>query len=106
LNQLNAKCVAWLLFLNQFKKFFVKYPIAINSVLEWYYKAKQADWADFESLKKTFPSTDYVGNGLFVFNIGGNKYRLIARIIFKVRTLFIRFIGTHKEYDNIKLDTL
>jgi mRNA interferase HigB len=87
-------------------KFFDKYPAASNSVLEWYGKTKDADWSDFAELKQTFPATDYVGNGLFVFNIGGNKYRLIARIIFSVRTVYIRFIGTHKEYDKVKLSGL
>ena len=88
------------------KQFFEKVPAATNSVLEWYGKTKDADWSDFAELKKTHPSADYVGNGLFVFNIGGNKYRLIARIIFRVRTIYIRFIGTHKEYDKSRLSGL
>ena len=57
-------------------------------------------------LKKMFPATDYVGNDLYVFNLGGNKYRLIARVFFSVRTVYIRFIGTHREYDKVKLSDL
>lgn len=53
-----------------------------------------------------FPSTDYVGNDLYVFNIQGNKYRLIARITFRVRTVYIKFIGTHAEYDKVNLGDL
>ena len=53
-----------------------------------------------------FGSVDFVGNDLYVFNIKGNQYRLIVRIKFKIRTIYIRFIGTHKEYDRVKLDDL
>ncbi|MGN7888197.1 type II toxin-antitoxin system HigB family toxin [Dyadobacter sp. 22481] len=72
----------------------------------WYKGALNASWANFADVKQTFNSVDSVGNALFVFNIGGNKCRLIARILFKKRTLFIRFIGTHKQYDEVNLSTL
>ncbi|MDB4918117.1 MAG: addiction module toxin RelE [Mucilaginibacter sp.] len=52
-------------------------------------------------MKNTFNSVDAVGNDRYVFNIKGNNYRLIALIIFKVRTVFIVFIGTHGEYNKI-----
>ena len=82
------------------------YPKSANALLNWYLKSKDGDWANFVDVKKVFGTTDSVGNGLYVFNIGGNKYRLIARIIFKARTVFIRFIGTHAEYDKVKLSDL
>jgi len=87
------------------QKFFEKYPSATKAVLEWYDKAKGADWADFSELRDTFGSADYA-EGLFIFNVGGNKYRIIARIFFSVRTVYIRFIGTHTEYDKVKLSDL
>lgn len=71
---------------------------------KWYYDTKEADWKNFNELKKTFNNADSVGNDRYVFDIKGNQYRLIALIIFKVRTVFILFIGTHKEYDKIKAD--
>jgi len=52
-------------------------------------------------VKETFTSADYVGNNRFVFNIKGNNYRLIAIIIFASQKVYIRFIGTHKDYDKI-----
>ena len=52
-------------------------------------------------MRNTFNSVDAAGNDRYVFNIKGNSYRLIALIIFKVRTVFILFVGTHKEYDRI-----
>lgn len=51
-------------------------------------------------VKQTFNSVDYVGNDRFVFNIKGNDYRLVAIILFAAKKVFIRWIGTHKEYDN------
>ena len=68
---------------------------------EWYEKASAANWKNFAAVKQTFNSVDAVGNDRYVFNVKGNHYRLVALIIFKTRTLFIRFIGTHAEYDKI-----
>lgn len=74
---------------------------AIDALNEWYIKVKLADWSNYNEVKKEFPSCDYVGNDRYVFNIKGNRYRLIAIIHFDVRTVYIRFIGTHAEYDKI-----
>jgi mRNA interferase HigB len=87
-------------------EFIEKYPRSAKVMLEWYLKTKESDWTNFADIKRVFGATDSVGNGLYVFDIGGNKYRLIARIIFGARTVFIRFIGTHKEYDKVKLSDL
>ena len=87
-------------------EFIERYPASAKAMLEWYLKTKQSDWTNFADLKKVFGATDSVGNGLYVFNAGGNKYRLIARIIFRTRTVFIRFIGTHKEYNKVNLSDL
>ena len=81
-------------------------PDAADSLNNWYRITEQSDWANFNELRTFFGSADAVGNDLYVFNIKGNHYRLIARIIFKVRTVYIRFIGTHAEYDRVKLDDL
>jgi mRNA interferase HigB len=87
-------------------EFIEKYPVSARVMLEWYLKTKESDWANFADTRRVFGATDSVGNDLYVFNVGGNKYRLIARIIFGARTVFIRFIGTHKEYDKVKLSDL
>jgi len=87
-------------------EFIEKYPASAKPMIEWYLKVKQSDWTNFADVKKAFRAADAVGNGLYVFNIGGNKYRLIARIIFGARTVFIRFIGTHAEYDKVNLSRL
>jgi mRNA interferase HigB len=72
---------------------------------EWLTKLKLANWASTYDMKKTFPSVDLLGNGSSraVFDIGGNKYRLIGKYAFgdKQVHLFICWIGTHADYDKI-----
>lgn len=74
---------------------------AENSLNAWYKIISKTNFASFNDLRKTFPSTDLVNN-LTVFNIGGNKYRLIAAVHYNRNIIFIRQILTHKEYDKNK----
>ena len=60
------------------------------------------EWKNHADLKAAFPSADYVGNDRYVFNISGNKYRLITIVVFYGGFLHVRFVGTHAEYDKIK----
>ena len=69
--------------------------------MDWYKKVNDADWESFHDVKEMFNSADSVGNERYVFNIKGNKYRLVAMIFFDKRTIFIRFVGTHSQYDDI-----
>lgn len=57
-------------------------------------------------MKEMFNSVDAVGNDRFVFNIRGNNYRIVALIFFDIRTVYIRFVGTHQEYDKIDCSTI
>lgn len=82
-------------------QFIVKHPPVREPLLYWYYRTKLAEWNHFAAVKKDFNSVDAVGNDRYVFNIKGNSYRLITLIHFDVRTVYIRFIGTHAEYDKI-----
>lgn len=82
------------------------HPDSKTSLHDWYEVVKKADWKNFNEMKYTFNSVDGVGCDGYVFNIKGNSYRLIALIIFKVRTVFILFIGTHAEYDKINAETI
>ena len=78
----------------------------IEPLNEWWRKAKAADWATFQDVKKTFGSVDSVGNDRYVFNIKGNKYRLVAMIFFDKRTMYIRFVDTHTNYYKIDCTTI
>jgi mRNA interferase HigB len=83
------------------REFGEQHPDAIESLNSWYENTKDADWGKFSDIKETFNSVDYVKNDRYVFNIKGNRYRLIALIFFDIRTVFIRFLDTHAEYDKI-----
>ena len=77
-----------------------------DAIDNWYRKTKKSDWRNLQDVKETSNSVDYVGNNRYVFNIKGNRYRLVALIHFNRRTLYIRFIGTHSEYDDIDCATI
>jgi mRNA interferase HigB len=83
-----------------------KHPLSSAPLNNWYKIAKAADWNKLADIKKVINSVDYVGNDRYVFNIKGNDFRLVAMIFFDKRTLFIRFIGTHAEYDKIDCSTI
>lgn len=82
-------------------EFGLQHTGAATALNEWYTIVKAADWKSLADLKQTFNSADYVGNDHYVSNIKGNHYRLVAMIFFDKRTLFIRFVGTHAQYDKI-----
>jgi len=78
-----------------------RYPNTSNSLDAWYRIINRTEIANFSKLKDIFPSADKVGN-LTVFNIGGNKIRLIAAIHYNTQCLYIRHVLSHKEYDKGK----
>ena len=67
----------------------------------WYDIAEKAEWHSLSDIKEDFPATDYVGNQHYVFNIRGNRYRLVVVIKFTVGRIFVRFVGSHRDYDKI-----
>lgn len=67
---------------------------------------KTAQWTNHLDLKKMFPSADYIKNGRYVFNIGGNNFRVVAVVVFIAGVMNIRFVGTHAEYDKIDCATI
>lgn len=87
-------------------EFVGKYPASAESLNKWWEITSKVNWNNFNEIKKDFSSADYVGNDRYVFNISGNKFRLIAMIHFSIRTVYIRGILTHKEYDNTDCSTL
>jgi len=72
----------------------------------WYAEAKSALWNNFGDIKQISASASHVANNRVVFNIGGNKYRLIVKVHYPARIVFIRFVGTHQEYDQIDASTI
>lgn len=72
-----------------------------QSLLSWYKIAKAADWASPDDVKAQYRNASILRANRVIFNIGGNKYRLVVWFNYHVRVGFIRFVGTHREYDGI-----
>ena len=77
------------------------YTDAEQALYTWYNVAKSKDWKNFNEVKDSYPSADQVGADRMVFNIKGNKYRLIVRFGFTFKSVQIKWFGPHKEYDKI-----
>jgi mRNA interferase HigB len=85
--------------INQYSNLHPDVKLALD---EWYIKTERSQWNCFADIKKTFNNVDNVGGKRYVFNIKGNSYRVIALILFGLKIVYIRFVGTHSEYDKIK----
>ena len=88
------------------KEYAEAHPESKTALQEWANTVKQSERFCFADVKKTFNSADSVGNQHYVFNIKGNTYRLVVVIKFTVKFVYIRFIGTHKEYEIINCSTI
>ena len=83
------------------KEFIGSHPDARVALQEWVTIVKRSEWTCFADVRQTFGSVDAVGNQHFMFNIKGNRYRLVVVIKFTIRFVYIRFVGTHDEYRKI-----
>jgi mRNA interferase HigB len=72
----------------------------------WNREVKQAEWLDPLDIKEQFRTASILKGGRAVFNIAGNKYRLVVWINYPAKTVYIKFIGTHKQYDKIDAETI
>jgi mRNA interferase HigB len=69
----------------------------------WFREASRADWKSPAEVKTAYRNASIVGNDRVVFNVAGNKYRLVVRINYACRIVYIRFVGTHRQYDRINV---
>jgi mRNA interferase HigB len=83
-----------------------KHPDVKSSLSAWYAEAKHASWKTSDDIVKSYPYADPIKDNRVVFNIKGNDYRLIVKIHYNTGIIFIRFIGTHTEYDKIDAETI
>lgn len=83
------------------REFWVKHAASEQYLKTWYETAKTSSWKNPNQVKKTYASASILKNNRVVFNIKGNSYRLIVKFNFERQWAFIRFIGTHTEYDKI-----
>jgi mRNA interferase HigB len=83
------------------REFWTKHPDCEQQLKSWNREAETSGWKNSNGIKKEYPSASILGKNRVVFNIKGNNYRLIVKINFQYQMMWIRFIGTHKEYDKI-----
>jgi mRNA interferase HigB len=88
------------------REFSGKHPPAKPPLDAWYAAVRRADWASFADVKTTYGNADVMAGNRVIFNLGGNKYRLIAKIAYRCRIVYVRFVGTHAEYDQINAKTI
>jgi len=88
------------------REFWERHPQAEQPLKAWHQQVKSADWATPDDVKAAYRSADFLKGNRVCFNIGGNKYRLIVQINYPKRVVFIRFVGTHAEYDKIDADSV
>ena len=81
--------------------FWEKYPDAEQPLKAWYKTARVAIWSTPADIKAQYRSASIVGNNRVVFNIAGNKYRLVVGVNYDYQALYIRLVGTHREYDAV-----
>ncbi len=84
-----------------FRDFTAKHPQAKAPLDAWFAEARRADWGSFADVKAAHRSAETLPGNRVIFNIGGNKYRLVAKFAYRCRTVYVRFVGTHAEYDRI-----
>lgn len=84
------------------RDFWEKYPDSQEPLENWYYEAIKADWSSPQQIKEKFRNVSIVSDNRVIFNIKGNDYRLIVKINYPHRLIYIRFVGTHKQYDTVE----
>ena len=72
----------------------------------WYFEVKHGDWSSPAEVKLKYRSASILKDNRIVFNIAGNKYRLVVRVNYESKTIFIRFVGTHRDYDKIDAEVI
>ncbi|MCW5877909.1 MAG: type II toxin-antitoxin system HigB family toxin [Anaerolineales bacterium] len=87
-------------------KFWGAHPDATEVLRAWYVDASNAQWRGPSDLKKIYTAVSILKNNRAVFNIKGNRYRLVVKINYSAQIVFVRFVGTHAQYDKIDAQTI
>jgi mRNA interferase HigB len=83
------------------RSFWEKYPDNEQQLTTWYRETGKSEWGSPNDIKKNYPSASIIAGNRVVFNIKGNNYRLIVKVNYDYGMVWVRFIGTHADYDNI-----
>jgi mRNA interferase HigB len=88
------------------REFWLKHKDAEQQLKSWHKEANKSDWKSPNDIKSEYPSASILNDNRVVFNIKGNQYRLVVKINYDYQLLWIRFIGTHAEYDKINANKI
>ena len=88
------------------REFWEQHQQAEQPLRSWFREAAAADWASPEDVKRRYRHASILKTNRVVFNIGGNKYRLVVQINYDFKIIYIRFVGTHGAYDKVDAETV
>lgn len=88
------------------REFWTNHADARQPLEAWYHEALKAHWKTPQDVKNHYANASFVAGNRIIFNIGGNKYRLVVRVNYEYGIVYIRFIGTHAEYDRIDVERI
>lgn len=88
------------------REFWDKHPDATIPLKTWFHDVERAEWNSPVDIKDTHRNASFVANSRVVFNIKGNRYRIVVVVVFQHSLVYIRFVGTHQEYNQIDLTTI
>jgi mRNA interferase HigB len=94
----------WILTHQTLKQFWLRHADAKGPLKAWLVMLSEARWSGPADIKRVFRTASFVGHDRVVFNIGGNKYRLVTSVDYKMGRVYVRFLGTHAEYDKINVN--
>lgn len=86
--------------------FWAKHPRAEAPLRAWYQLARAARWSGPQDIRDQFGSADFVGDNRVIFNIAGNHYRVVVRVSYLFKQVLVKFVGTHRDYDDIDPNTV
>ncbi len=92
--------------IKRIQEFWKQHADSKDALQTWYNTVKNENWTCFNDIKKTFGTADVIAGNRAVFNIKGNHYRVIVKIHYNTKVVYIRFIGTHAEYDKINAEEI
>ena len=88
------------------RAFWERHPDAEQALQAWYHDVRQATWTSPANIRAVYANASIIANNRVVFNIRGNQYRLVVAINYQYGIVYIRFVGTHQEYDRIDATTI
>lgn len=88
------------------REFWEKHPDAALPLQTWFHDVERANWSEPADIKTVYRNASFIANNRIVFNIKGNHYRLVVVVVYQHGMVYIRFVGTHEEYNRIDITTI